>query len=167
MLREWNLEAWQSWRGVAKRSQRGDAKDALPLKKMELCKPYALRGKLRVRIAELIDDVARLQPAHAEHIHGRLEGAIPEPVFAHAELAGAMIHGNLRQLEAGVFDECGNEAMDAFEGHQGDGAFAAHRLERAAGIANAIADEPAAHEVRDAAGDLFAERIRAFGPVAT
>ena len=105
------------------------------------------------------------QPAHAEHIHRGSQRAIAEPVLAHAELPGPVIDGHLDQGKPGALDQRGDKAVHPGEWHEGGHALPPHGFERATRIADAVPREPAAHEIRDAAGKPLDQRILALRAV--
>ena len=70
-----------------------------------------------------------------------------------------MVHGNFHETIPGAFHERGNEAVHPLEWQKGRDAFPFHCLQGAAGIADAVLREPAADEIRDAAGNALDERV--------
>ena len=117
-------------------------------------------------VPHLVIQPAREQPADAEHIHRGAEGAVAEAVFALAEFSRAMIHGDFDEAIPGAFHQRGNEAVHAFEGQERADAFASHRLQRAAGIPDAVFRETAPDEIRDAAGDALDDGVLALRAIA-
>src|SRR4051812_44224861 len=71
---------------------------------------------------------AREQPADAEHVRGRAEGAVAETVFAHAEFSRAMIHRDFDETITGAFHEGRNESVHALERDERIDTFALHRF---------------------------------------
>ena len=106
-------------------------------------------------LADFVIQPAREQPADAEHIDRRAQGAVAQAVFALAKAARPMIDRNLHQPITRAFDERRNEAVHAFEWHERADAFAPHRFQRATGVAHAIPGEPAPHRICDPAGNAF------------
>src|SRR5438105_12296328 len=89
-------------------------------------------------LAQSVIQAAREQPAHAEHIDGRANGAIAETVFASAEATRSMMHRNFNETKTRRADQRRNETVHTFEWHEHGDAFAAHRLECATGVAHVI-----------------------------
>ena len=77
-----------------------------------------------------------------------------------------MIHRDLDQAIAGAFHERGNEAMHALERNERTDAFAAHRFQGAAGVADTVLRETAPDKIRDAAGDALHESVFALRAIA-
>src|SRR5207249_11671679 len=115
---------------------------------------------------EPVIQLPREQPTNTEHIDRRAHGTIAETVFASAKFSRAMIDWNFDEAITGAFNEGGNKTMHAFERDEGADAFAPHRFQGAAGIANAVPGESAADKVRDAAGQAFHHRVFALRTVA-
>jgi hypothetical protein len=106
------------------------------------------------------------EPLYAEHIAGGWEGAFEAAaVFALAGVSWAVVDGDFGEFESGAFDEGGDEAVHAGERDEGVSTIAAHGLEGATGIADAIAGEAGADSVGDATLEAFEGGVFAGGAV--
>ncbi len=81
------------------------------------------------------------EPADGEHVHGGLDGAVAETVFADACGSRTMVHGAFGDPESHAFDQCGDEAVHSIERHKRVAAFRSHDFERTTGVTDAIFGE--------------------------
>ena len=76
-----------------------------------------------------------------------------------------MIYGDFNQPISRTFHQRRDETVHALERNQRHNASAPHCLQRATSIAHAVAREPAAHGIRDPAGDTFDHGVFALRPI--
>ena len=88
--------------------------------------------------AHFVNELARQEPAHSEHVDRGAQSAIAEAIIALAETARAMVYWNFDQAKACILDQRGNETVHAFEWNERGDAFATHCFQGATGVAHAV-----------------------------
>src|SRR6185436_15068121 len=100
-------------------------------------------------LAEAGADEARLEPLHADHVVQAAPQSVGDAVLGSSMEPRAMPHRNLDDARATELAQRRKETVDADEHRDSVERLAPVRLERAADVGDAVADQPAPETVRD------------------